>query len=224
MRIRNRKQKLTKNRKPFHKTTRKPGIYVEDYYIGGSNYGKNEYRLYKSKRYKRYIKQRNRKKYNLKQLDKYNKPKLINHCIKCVCTGTGGEGVGDSKGFFYQKCHFCGVKYWERSTWTQMFGRILYFPKDRAKLCHDCSQGYIKTYIIFEQLKNTLYLPNDCWRIIKECIFKNTNSIYKFSTIEPFHCASCNKYIEGSKGNRIKCSTACEILKRMNQFIGEYHI
>ena len=106
----------------------------------------------------------------------------------------------------------------DRSFRSLMFGRILYFPEDRTKLCHECSQEYIKTYIIFEQLKNTIYLPNDCWGIIKEFIFKNTNSIYKFSTIKPFHCAACNKYIKGSKGNRIKCSTTCEILKRQYEY------
>ena len=140
--MRNRKPKLTRNRKPLHKITRKPGIYFEGRYykdrwdvckynerneiryeyalrlrnghkkcLCGCD-GKNKYGLYgsglhKSNRYKRYIKQRNRKKYNLKQLDKYNKPKLINHCINCVNTGTGGMGVLDSRGFFYQKCYFC---------------------------------------------------------------------------------------------------------------------
>lgn len=169
------------------------------------------------KRYKRYMKQRNRKKYNLKQLIKYNKPKLINHCIfkdislKCYfCHEFIDTGNGD---------YLCEYRY--NSSRNQMFGRILYFPEEKKKFCHDCSQEYIKKNIIFQQLKNTKYLPYDCWEIIKDFISKKKKSIYKFCFIEKFHCASCKKYIEGSKGNRIKCSTVCEILKRKNQFYSD---
>ena len=223
--------------KPKHKVTRKPGgvyfqgIYYEDKWDLCKNHNPHHNKItdfyrehplakcicgcqsdnHKSKRYKRYIKQCNEKKYKLKPLVKYNKPKLVNHC----CQSKNSE------------CYFCGywvideIDYCKGYYEPLMFGKVIYYPKENKRLCHDCSQQYIYDIVTLYQLRKNKFLPHDCWKIIKDFLVDNSdkNIIYKFNFFKFFTCGLCGNYIQGSKGCRIKCGTACEILRRTNQYI-----
>jgi len=231
--------------KPNHKKTRKPGgVYfqgvhykskwdvcktfirnnkIKDYYYENPSAkcvcGCEDRQYYNrsddpdSKRYKRYMRQRNRKKYKLKPLVEYNEPKMVNHCVLSL----------------NQKCHFCRQycmrdddAYFDGYWNPHMFGRILYFPQEKQKFCHECSQNYIKTIIVFKQLRKMITtVPYDCWDMIRSFLPKKKDGecVYKFRFIKNFKCASCGNFIKGSKGNRIKCSTALEILRRKGEYV-----